>query len=93
MCELAPLLTIKCAELSNLLSLVRGQKELENPYGYSIMEEYNLEACWFIFVWMLGSQEKDDNLTGEHAREGLTCIVAVKVPSPEFEGQTKVLVK
>lgn len=34
-------------------------------------------------------KEKDDNLTGEHAREGLTCIVAVKVPSPEFEGQTK----
>jgi hypothetical protein len=34
MCELAPLLTIKCAELSNLLSLVRGQKELENPLGY-----------------------------------------------------------
>lgn len=53
MCELAPLLTIKCAELSYLLSLVCGQKELENPLGYSIMEEYNLEACWFIFVWML----------------------------------------
>lgn len=34
-------------------------------------------------------KEKDENLSGEHAREGLTCIVAVKVPNPEFEGQTK----
>lgn len=36
-------------------------------------------------------QEKDINLSGEHVREGLTCIVSVKIPNPEFEGQTKVL--
>ncbi|XP_009146852.1 DNA gyrase subunit B, chloroplastic [Brassica rapa] len=34
-------------------------------------------------------KEKDINLSGEHVREGLTCIVSVKVPDPEFEGQTK----
>ncbi|KAM3248434.1 DNA gyrase subunit B, chloroplastic/mitochondrial [Capsicum annuum] len=34
-------------------------------------------------------KEKDINLSGEHVREGLTCVVAVKVPNPEFEGQTK----
>ncbi|KAH7667297.1 DNA gyrase subunit B protein [Dioscorea alata] len=34
-------------------------------------------------------KEKDINLSGEHVREGLTCIVSVKVPNPEFEGQTK----
>ncbi|KAL3701306.1 hypothetical protein R1sor_019328 [Riccia sorocarpa] len=34
-------------------------------------------------------KEKDENLSGDHAREGLTCVVAVKVPNPEFEGQTK----
>ncbi|OAY66338.1 DNA gyrase subunit B, chloroplastic/mitochondrial [Ananas comosus] len=35
------------------------------------------------------SKEKDIILSGEHVREGLTCIVSVKVPNPEFEGQTK----
>ncbi|XP_050228146.1 DNA gyrase subunit B, chloroplastic/mitochondrial-like [Mercurialis annua] len=34
-------------------------------------------------------KDKDINLSGEHVREGLTCVISVKVPSPEFEGQTK----
>ena len=34
-------------------------------------------------------KEKDDNLTGEDIREGLTAIVAVKLREPQFEGQTK----
>jgi len=34
-------------------------------------------------------KEKDPNLTGEDVREGLTAIISVKIPDPQFEGQTK----
>jgi len=34
-------------------------------------------------------KEKDENLTGEDVREGLTSIISVKLPDPQFEGQTK----
>ncbi|MDZ4745526.1 MAG: DNA topoisomerase (ATP-hydrolyzing) subunit B [bacterium] len=33
--------------------------------------------------------KKDTNLTGEDFREGMTCIISVKVAEPQFEGQTK----
>jgi len=32
---------------------------------------------------------KDDNLTGEDVREGLTAIISIKLADPQFEGQTK----
>ena len=34
-------------------------------------------------------KEAEPNLSGEHVREGLTGVISVKVPDPEFEGQTK----
>jgi DNA gyrase subunit B len=34
-------------------------------------------------------KDKDDNLTGEDVREGLTAVISVKLKEPQFEGQTK----
>ena len=34
-------------------------------------------------------KDKDDNLSGEDIREGMTAVVSIKHPAPQFEGQTK----
>src|SRR4051795_7474463 len=34
-------------------------------------------------------KEKDDNLSGEDVREGLTAVISAKLSDPQFEGQTK----
>jgi len=34
-------------------------------------------------------KEKEENLTGEDVRDGLTAVILVKIPNPQFEGQTK----
>ncbi|WP_438445195.1 DNA topoisomerase (ATP-hydrolyzing) subunit B [Gorillibacterium sp. sgz5001074] len=34
-------------------------------------------------------KESDQNLSGDDVREGLTAIISVKIPEPQFEGQTK----
>ncbi|MGI9629158.1 MAG: DNA topoisomerase subunit B, partial [Longimicrobiales bacterium] len=36
-----------------------------------------------------GIFKKDENLSGDDVREGLTCVLSVKVMEPQFEGQTK----
>ncbi len=34
-------------------------------------------------------KEKDDNLSGEDSREGMTAVISIKIREPQFEGQTK----
>jgi DNA gyrase subunit B len=34
-------------------------------------------------------KEKEENLSGDDCREGLTCVISVKLSEPQFEGQTK----
>ena len=34
-------------------------------------------------------RDKDDNLTGDDVREGLTAVISIKLTEPQFEGQTK----
>lgn len=35
------------------------------------------------------SKKLEENLSGEDVREGLTAVISIKVPEPQFEGQTK----
>jgi len=35
------------------------------------------------------SKKMEDNLSGDDVREGLTCVLSIKIPDPQFEGQTK----
>ena len=34
-------------------------------------------------------KDNDANLSGDDIREGLTAIISIKIPEPQFEGQTK----
>src|SRR5437764_13132582 len=46
-----------------------------------VINDYARKSGW--------QKEKEENLTGEDVREGLTAVILVKIPDPQFEGQTK----
>ena len=50
----------------------------------AITKVFNEYARKFKFL-----KEKEENLTGDDLREGLTAIISVKIENPQFEGQTK----
>src|SRR3989338_4266609 len=48
-----------------------------------------LTRCINNFAIKNGHVKESDKLTGEDMREGLTAVISVKLPNPQFEGQTK----
>jgi DNA gyrase subunit B len=63
-----------------------------NPEGGSHMVGFRSALTRVINEYARKSgilKEKEDNLTGDDVRDGLTAVVLVKIPNPQFEGQTK----
>ncbi len=65
---------------------------IQNPDGGSHMAGFRTALTRVLNQYSRDKgylKEKDTNLTGEDVREGLTAVVSVKLPEPQFEGQTK----
>lgn len=63
-----------------------------NPEGGKHLEGFRAALTRVINDYARKSgllKEKEENLTGDDIREGLTAIILVKLPDPQFEGQTK----
>ena len=64
-----------------------------NPDGGTHMSGFRIALTRVINDYARSNKllkEKEDNLTGDDVREGITAIISVKVPDPQFESQTKV---
>ncbi len=65
---------------------------IHNPEGGTHLTGFRTALTRTINAYARDKQllkEKDDNLTAEDVREGLTAVISVKVSEPQFEGQTK----
>lgn len=65
---------------------------IHNPEGGTHLTGFRTALTRTINVYARDKQllkEKDENLTAEDVREGLTAVISVKVGEPQFEGQTK----
>ncbi|MBM0637554.1 DNA topoisomerase (ATP-hydrolyzing) subunit B [Campylobacter sp. VicNov18] len=73
----------------NLLSFVNN---IKTPDGGTHEAGFRMGLTRVISNYIevnASAREKDNKITGEDIREGLIAIVSVKVPEPQFEGQTK----
>ncbi|ELK5620138.1 DNA topoisomerase (ATP-hydrolyzing) subunit B [Campylobacter upsaliensis] len=73
----------------NLLSFVNN---IKTPDGGTHETGFRMGLTRVITNYVeanASAKEKDNKITGEDVREGLIAIVSVKVPEPQFEGQTK----
>ena len=65
---------------------------VHNPEGGKHLEGFRTALTRVINEYARKSgllKEKEENLSGDDIREGLTAIILVKLPDPQFEGQTK----
>ncbi|HDZ4936624.1 TPA: DNA topoisomerase (ATP-hydrolyzing) subunit B [Campylobacter jejuni] len=73
----------------NLLSFVNN---IKTPDGGTHEAGFRMGLTRVISNYIeanASAREKDNKITGEDVREGLIAVVSVKVPEPQFEGQTK----
>ncbi len=68
---------------ANNISTTEGGTHLTG-FKSAITKVFNDYARKYNFI-----KENDKNLSGEDVREGLTCVLSVKLLEPQFEGQTK----
>lgn len=65
---------------------------IPNPEGGTHMEGFRRALTRVVNDYARKNsliKDNEENLTGEDVREGITAIVSVKLPDPQFEGQTK----
>ncbi len=65
---------------------------INTPEGGTHVEGFRAALTTAVNKYARGKnllKEKDPNLQGEDIREGLTCIISVRLRDPQFEGQTK----
>ncbi|MFA5935891.1 MAG: DNA topoisomerase (ATP-hydrolyzing) subunit B [Patescibacteria group bacterium] len=73
-------------------SLYAYTNNITNPEGGSHVMGFRSALTRVLNNYARGKgylKEKDENLTGEDVREGLTAVISIKIPEPQFEGQTK----
>lgn len=63
-----------------------------NPEGGTHVQGFRAALTRVLNSYARGKgylKEKDDNLSGDDVREGMTVVISVRYPEPQFEGQTK----